>query len=104
MAKQIYYVSEFSSHQVSRNNSLLQLHLQVATTTTFCTFKMSFDFQPSCSTFGQMSSFDFHLQLYVQQQQANVFFLLHLSSALGLLLQQEYDKLQCRNVLRRSPT
>jgi len=47
-------------------------HVQVATTATFCTFKNSFDFEPSCYIFEQTSSFDIHMQLSAQQQNVKV--------------------------------
>jgi len=49
-----------------------------------------------------MSSFEFHMQLGVQQQKAKVFIGHHLTSMSGLLFQQEQNKLRCRNVRRRS--
>ena len=70
--KQICYVAEFSSWKVWWDHLAFRSHLQVATTATFCSCNMSFDFQPYCSIFGQKSSFEFHLQLFGQQQQAKI--------------------------------
>jgi len=87
-----------SGHIKFRKTITIRSHLQVATTATFCICSASFDFEPSFSIFEQTSSFEFHMQLGVQQQKAKVFFGHHLTSVSGRLFQQEQNKLQCRNV------
>lgn len=54
-AKQICYVTEFSSYQISQDYLAFQSHLSVATTATSCTCKMLFNYQPSCWAFGKSS-------------------------------------------------
>ena len=63
-----------SGHMKFRKTITIRSHLQVATTATFCICSASFDFEPSFSIFEQTSSFEFHMQLGVQQQKAKVFF------------------------------